>query len=234
MALDATPTVEFGIPLLALFVAALFVAGWIKSGRGHWSVPLLAVSTWLAVTGLLAASGWLAHFAKRPPPLALVMAVSFTLAIALGCSAAGKRFAIGLPLWVLIGAQGFRFPLELVMHQAASDGTMPAQMTFTGWNFDIVTGATAFGVAWLAARGRAPRWLLLAWNALGSLLLVTIIVIAVVSMPMLHAFGTEPRQLNTWVAYFPFIWLPTVLVCAAIFGHIVITRRLSQDPGVSH
>lgn len=96
------------------------------------------------------------------------------------------------------------------MHQAASEGTMPPQMTFTGANFDIVTGATALIVALLAARGWAPRWLVLGWNALGSALLLTILAIAIASLPAFAAFGREPERLNTWVAYFPFVWFPPV------------------------
>jgi len=32
-----------------------------------------------------------------------------------------------LPIWALVGAKGFRFPLELVMHRAASAGVMPPE-----------------------------------------------------------------------------------------------------------
>ena len=232
MAPDATPMVEFGIPLLALFVATLFVAGWTKIRQGRWLLPVMAVSAWLALGAGLAASGCLARFEMRPPPLMLFFAASFGLAAVLGFSPLGARFASGLPLWIMIGAQGFRLPLELVMHEAARTGTMPLQMSFSGRNFDILTGGTALIVAWLERRRLAPHWLLWGWNALGSILLINIITIAIASMPALHAFGTEPRQLNTWVAWFPFVWLPTVLVVAAIFSHIVITRRLlsPSDP----
>jgi hypothetical protein len=130
------------------------------------------------------------------------------------------------PVVWLVGFHAFRLPLELVMHRAASEGTMPAQMSFTGWNFDIVTGASALVVAALAAQGDAPRWLLAAWNALGSLLLLAIVLIALASLPIVRAFGDEPSQLNTWVAYFPFVWLPAGPVAAALFGHIVLWRRL--------
>ncbi len=60
--------------------------------------------------------------------------------------------------------------------------------------------------------GRAPRGLVLAWNVLGSLLLLVIAMIALTSTPLIHAFGTEAAQLNTFVMHFPFVWLPTVLV----------------------
>lgn len=184
------------------------------------------MAVWLALTGGLAASGLLARFELRPPPFAVFFGGTLFLAVILGFSRVGTRFVTGVPLWMLIAAQSFRLPLEFVMRQAARDGIMPVQMSFEGWNFDVVSGSTAIVVAWLAARGAAPRWLLMAWNALGSMLLLAIIAIAVVSTPMLHAFGTEPRDLNTWVAFFPYVWLPAVLVAAALFGHLIITRKL--------
>jgi len=118
-------------------------------------------------------------------------------------------------------------PLELVMHRAAVEGTMPPQMTFTGANFDIVTGASALvlAAAVVAVPG-GPRWIVIAWNALGSVLLLAIVVIAIASLPRLHAFGTEPARLNTWVMYFPFVWLPAGLVSSALLGHVVLWRRL--------
>jgi hypothetical protein len=81
-------------------------------------------------------------------------------------------------------------------------------------------------VALLAARGQAPRWLVIAWNTLGSLLLLTILGVAVASLPVFAAFGREPARLNTWVAYFPFVWLPAGLVSAAVLGHVLLWRRL--------
>lgn len=103
---------------------------------------------------------------------------------------------------------------------------MPPQMTYTGSNFDIVTGLSAAAVAGLCAWERAPRWLLVAWNALGSALLVTILAIALASMPMFRAFGGEPERVNTWVAFFPFVWLPAGPVTVALLGHLLLWRRL--------
>ena len=37
--------------------------------------------------------------------------------------------------------------------------------------------------------------------------------------------------MNVWVAMPPFVWLPTVLVVAALGGHIVIFRRLLANDG---
>jgi len=115
------------------------------------------------------------------------------------------------------------------MHRAGIEGTMPVQMSFGGSSFDIVSGITAIAVAALAAYDHAPRWLISAWNALGSLLLLNIVCIAIASLPQFHRFGSDPAQLNTWVAHFPFVWLPAGLVASALFGHAVVWRKLARD-----
>jgi len=233
----ASSLVTFGIPALALLVAGLGVYGYGRAGRAlgedratraRATLRAAAVAlAWLAVTAVVATHGPLADFARRPPPFAFLMAATFALALTLGLTRPGARLARGLPLWALVGVQGFRLPLELVMHRAAGEGVMPPQMTYSGRNFDIVSGATALIVAALLAGG-APRWLAVAWNVVGVATVCAVSVIAVVSTPPIHAFGSDAAHLNTWVAYFPFVWLPTVLLGGAIFGHVVITRALES------
>ncbi|HKO49882.1 MAG TPA: hypothetical protein VJV79_19260 [Polyangiaceae bacterium] len=218
--------VLFGIPALALLVVALVGLGVLHLAgprRALWFT--LGSVLWLAFAAALGLTGFLTHFEGIPPRLLLLMGPMIALPIWLGCSRVGSALSAA-PVALLVGFQGFRLPLELIMHQAAREGTMPAQMTYTGSNVDIVTGVSAIIVATLAACGLAPRWLLLTWNTLGSLLLVAILVIAVASLPTFAAFGSEPAQLNTWVAHFPFVWLPAGLVSAAILGHVLLWRRL--------
>jgi hypothetical protein len=148
------------------------------------------------------------------------------LPVLLARSRVGTALGHELPLGLIVLFQSFRLPLELIMHRAAREGTMPPQMAFSGYNFDIVTGVTALVVGSLALFGLAPRWLLLAWNALGTTTLVAILAIAVASLPQFRAFGSEPAQVNTWIAYFPFVWLPAGLVGGAVLGHVILWRRL--------
>jgi hypothetical protein len=185
-----------------------------------------AVLAWMAAFAALAESGKLARFDMKPPPLGVLMIAVLALGLALGFSKVGDTFMKGLPLSWLVLAQGFRLPLELVMHRAALEGVMPVEMSFAGYNFDILTGASALIVGALALKGKASRALLFGWNIVGSLLLTTIIVVAVLASPILHAFGEDPAHVNSWIAYFPFVWLPAVLVSAAIFFHVVIFRAL--------
>jgi len=113
------------------------------------------------------------------------------------------------------------------MHRAYTEGVMPIQMSYSGRNFDILAGVTAIPVAWALSLGIGGRRLAFAWNILGAVLLVNIIVIAAASTPFIGAFG--PDALNTFVAYPPFIWLPAVLVLTAVTGHLLIARALARN-----
>ena len=184
----------------------------------------LGLIVWMAAT-YVAAAFRLLQFPPAPPTMMVVFVLLLVLSVGLGVSPVGRRLAAGLPLAVLVGVQGFRLPLELLMHRAYEDGLMPVQMSYSGLNFDIVTGITALIVCALLAAGRAGVRMARAWNVMGTLLLVNIILIALLSAPApWRVFRESPA--NTWIATAPYVWLPTVMVAFAILGHIVIYRRL--------
>jgi hypothetical protein len=232
--------VQTGMFILPLVVATLFVAAaWASAARESRRRVAgragLGVAALLILTAMAARSGVLADSSRRPPAMLVVMLLATVAAIVTARSSLGARVA-QLPLWALVGAQAFRLPLELVMHQAANAGVMPVEMSFGGLNFDIVTGASALvlGAALYSRRERstgqhAPgrQSLVWAWNVMGSVLLTVVVSIALLTSPSVRAFG--PDHVNRWVLYFPYVWLPTVLVEAALFGHIVIFRRLLTE-----
>jgi hypothetical protein len=127
----------------------------------------------------------------------------------------------------LVGYQAFRLPLELLMHQAAADGIMPWVMSYSGYNFDIVTGITALVLGVALARGNVPRTLILAWNVLGLALLAIIGTVAFSASPIFLAFG--PENVNVWVTRFPYSSM-SIMVGAALFGHVLVFRKLYGTP----
>jgi hypothetical protein len=184
-----------------------------------------AATAWLAGTWLVASLGWLARGSSEGiPPFMPFAVIIFALAPTLAFSPLGTRLARAVPLAALVAFQSYRLPLELLMHRAWSEGVMPVQMSYSGRNWDIVTGITAIFVAIAVSRGWAGRRLVLFWNCLGIALLANILVIAIRSTPRFAAYG--PERLNTWVGYPPFVWLPAVMVLLAIVGHLVIFRAL--------
>jgi hypothetical protein len=155
----------------------------------------------------------------------VLIAIALVIAFVLGLSSFGKRLAFGLPLAALIGIQVFRWPLEMMMHLAYKEGLMPVQMSYSGRNFDILTGISAAVLGAALLRVQVPAWLVKAWNVIGILLLVNIVTIAMLSAPTaFRQFHNEPA--NVWIAQAPYVWLPCVFVLIAILGHIVISRKL--------
>ncbi len=187
------------------------------------SMPVsIGIIGWMLMTAGLAHSGILGRFTSVPPPIGLLFAGGFAATIALGMSRSVRR-VIELPLAVLVGAQSFRIVVEMLIHASSTIGLAPIQMTWSGYNFDIVTGVTALLLAPFAKV--VPARLIFLWNCLGLGLLMWVVGIAMISMP-------TPLQLlrpdNVWVASFPYVWLPTVLVTAALLGHIVVFRKLAS------
>ncbi|MDH4067058.1 MAG: hypothetical protein OEW19_21880 [Acidobacteriota bacterium] len=187
---------------------------------------MLVAAGWVGLALLMAQTGVLRQWDRRPPPLVFLLVSIVGLGVIVARSRAGDRLSRGVSLAGLVGLQAFRLPLEVLMHQAAVEGVMPVQMSYSGWNFDVLTGLTAIGLAvWLQV-GRPPRRLVWIWNVLGLALLANIVTIAVASSPIVAWFGSTPDRLNTFVTYPPYVLLPAVMVLAAWAGHLLIFRAL--------
>jgi hypothetical protein len=230
---NGSPMLVWSFVALTLLVAATVVFGVYRSAsspdraRRDGILAIVGTALWMGGTYALATTGRLS-FTSRPPTMMVLIALTIALAIYLGLSKLGARLASGIPLVALVAIQGFRFPLELMLHRAYVEGLMPIQMSFSGFNFDIITGLGALLVAGVLAW--KPRSLVLVriWNTAGVVLLANILTIAIVSTPTpLRLFHNDPA--NVWIAQAPWVWLPTVLVFTAIAGHIIVYRRLRSE-----
>jgi hypothetical protein len=215
--------------LLSLAIAAAFLVAVARVSRGSLVKATVGVVVWMAVPAALAAAGRLS-FDTVPPTMLVLLAVLVTGTVVFARGELGGRIATGLPLQALIGYQGFRILVELWLHRGYEEGLFPVQMTYSGWNFDIVTGISAVAVGLLVARGVVGRRTVLAWNVVGLALLLVIVTIAILSAPLpLQAFRADPP--NVYVTGFPGVWLPVVLVQAALLGHLLVFRRLGRGAG---
>lgn len=235
MSIEASAVVVGGFFILPLILSAGFVLacewagrrlGEDAAARRRRTVYVGAcVLAWLLVTALVAASGVLRRFDVTPPPFVILALAIVAIGVIIPLSPLGARLIRGLPLWALVGFQVFRFPLELLMHRAYVEGVMPVQMSYSGQNFDILSGVTAgiLGV-WLYY-GRVPRWVVAVWNVFGFVLLSVIVTIAILSTPVFRTFGDD--RLNVFVTYPPYVWLPAIMVTAALMGHVLVWRWLA-------
>ena len=219
------------IPLLLVLALVLgTAAAWRLSGAtpratANVSITVAVLSlAWIVLSVVLAESGILRQWTATPPPFGLFILAIAILSIVIAFSPFGARLARYLPLAALVGVQAFRLPLELAMHAMYERGVMPQQMSYSGRNFDIVTGSTAILVAALVAAGRGGRTLVALWNVMGLALVLNVVIVAILSTPAFRYFGDQ--RLNVWVTYSPFVLLPSVMVLAAFAGHLLIFRAL--------
>ena len=193
------------------------------AARQTLNVVLLGVA-WLAITSSVVASGVIA--AAPMPRLPLFFAAANLAGLIFALSPVGCLIARSLPLQALVAFQAFRLPLELVLHNWAARGTVPTTMTWTGQNFDIVTGLVAVVAApfvtLATTRGRLIAW---TFNAVGFALLLNVMRVAVMSSPLPFAWKdvNPPLQL---ALHLPYALIVTVCVAGALAGHAVLTRAL--------
>jgi len=226
---SAAMTTEAAFVAVVLAVAAIFIYAVLKMvhGRGRFGVVLIVLVFWLAVPAVLAIRGVLDRYSPPPAPGFILVALLTLGTVVLAFSAFGSRLVAAIPLAGLVGYQVFRVPLEWVLHELYSEGVIPVQMTYAGQNFDFITGvlAAALGL-WLRAGHRAV-WLVAAWNIIGLALLANIVTVAILSTPVpFRYFMNDPA--NLLPSTFPYVWLPTFLVQAALFGHLLVFRALGR------
>ena len=186
---------------------------------------MVTLAAWLAIPALLAASGVMRDFASLPPPLMLVVIPMVLACVAIAASPIGARLVEAAGIGWLVGIHVFRLPLELLLHRLYVEGVVPVQMTYDGRNFDILTGVLALVLGLWATRRQPPRWAIWTFTIVGLVLLWNIVGVAILSTPMpIRRFFNEPA--NTFIAEFPWVWLPTFLVQAAWLLHLLALRWL--------
>lgn len=221
--IPASPASLLAFEAILLFVvAALLWAVQRTTGSAKATgAAALLLAAWLGGLAALISSGALADLPLRGLPLFFAPVVLVWGAAAL--SPLGRRIAEALPIAALVGFQGFRLPLELVLHAWFTQGTIPETMTWSGQNWDIASGVVALICAPLAAKHRAAA---VVANAVGLALLLNVIRVALLSAPLPFGWHTQPPLLLAF--HLPYAFIGPVCVGGALFGHLVLTRALLQ------
>lgn len=229
---DQLPPYVSIVFILTTFLTVGFLLTSIKTaGLERFPSRLLVfvLPFWIVLTGSLAVSG----FYDKPgqfPPVLFVFGVAPAVLFVLANLIFFRRSLIDkLPLRLLTLIHIIRIPVELTLYWLWLGGVVPQVMTFSGRNYDILSGILAFAVFLLGfTDGRANKWLLTAFNLVGLALLVNIVVLAMLSLETpIQRFGFD--EPNRAVLYFPYIWLPTIIVPIVLFSHLAALYKLATN-----
>lgn len=184
------------------------------------------ISFWIFFTSTAAVGGFYVNSEAIPPRVFIFGVLPFILVIILFFIFFRKNFIEKLPIKTLVLLSIIRIPVEFVIFRLYQNGLMPEIMTFAGRNFDILSGISAPIIFWLAFRNdRINRTVLLIWNTIALVLLINIVITAALAIPSpFQQIAFE--QPNRAVMYFPFIWLPAVVVPIVFFSHLIIYWKL--------
>lgn len=193
----------------------------------NWTKTLsFLLPFWLFFQAVLAVGGFYLKTESIPPRLPLFGIIPAFLTIILLFVFARKDFISRLPLKTLTILHIIRIPVEIVLYWLFQAGYVPQLMTFEGRNFDVLSGLSAPLIYWLAFRGgKMNSQLLIIWNLFALGLLINIVTHAVLSFPFPFqqlAFD----QPNRAVLFFPFVWLPTIVVPLVLFCHLASLWQL--------
>jgi len=188
---------------------------------------IVAIVSWTTLISVLAWVQFFANFSSVPPRFFLVLLIPLSTAILLSLfSGTLSEILQQIPPQRLINIQSFRVLVEVLIWLLFVQELLPIQMTFEGMNFDVLTGLTAPFVAYFCFHKKAwPKWIAIAWNVMGLILVFTIVTIAILSFPTpFRYFMNDPA--NRIVAQFPFVWLPGILVTVAYTMHFFSLKQL--------
>ena len=186
---------------------------------------LIGVAFWVILLTVLSLSGFFADYSAIPPRIGMAVAIPLPIVLVFAYSRTGREWLQRTPPQRLVYLQAFRILVECMLWLYVVRGLIPVQMSFEGRNFDVLSGLFAIPVGYFSlVRKTWPRWIVLVYNIAGLALLINVLIISVLSMPTpLRYFHNEPA--NTLLAYFPYIFLPGLLVPLAYSLHILSLRQ---------
>ena len=164
-----------------------------------------------------------------PPRMLLGVGLPLLTLLALTFSRRVAPLLAALPPAWPVAAQTFRILVEIVLWRLAVAGAIPELLSFHGRNVDILVGLTAPVVAYACFVRRAwPARVAVWWNWAGIVILLNVVVHAQLSTPTpWRIFETDPPA--TFIADWPYIWLPAFLVPLAWLLHAVSLRQLRSS-----
>lgn len=179
---------------------------------------------YLAYVSIFSLKG--AFYTKSLPPTILVWAtlpLTFILFVIVGNTRLFKRLLRSISLESLIAMHVFRF-LGVFFIILYGYHLLPAGLAFSAGTGDIITALLALPVANMVAK-KKPGSIkaVYAWNMLGILDIVVLLIIAVITA-IKSVTGGGPGEPE--MTLFPFVWFPAFAPATILFLHTTIFRKL--------
>ena len=116
--------------------------------RNNLAVTIIVLLVWLMFTLIIGISGVLSDFTSMPPKLLLIILPPFVFIMLIMLSKQFHDLCKPLGNFWFIYPQSFRILMEFILWLLYRYKIIPIQMTWEGYNFEIIIGLTAPIVAY--------------------------------------------------------------------------------------
>ncbi len=223
------PYVEWTFIAIVLSVLAFLSYGFQSSYPGKKNLsPTFAITIvigWVFLVSTVTFYGFFEDF-TFPPRLMLYVAIPVATIVITLIIPRTRRRLNEISITTLHYIHIIRVPLEMVLWWLSVAAVLPKELTFEGSNLDIISGISApFAAVFMVGARSKNRIGAVIWNLIALGLLFNIVYRAISYTPYFYE-ATESIPANTGVFYFPYVLLPTFIVPAVLFSHLVSINQL--------
>ena len=222
-----TELVPFYISLSFIAITLFTIIAFYRATNRNKGV-LLIVLVLALIQAVLSQRGFYLVTNAISPRLVFILLPNVVLILLAFFTKAGKKAINSFNMEQYAYLHTVRVGVEIVLYYLFIYSLIPESMTFSGRNFDILAGLTAPFVAYYGYnKGKLSDTFLLVWNWVCLILVSQVVITGILSAP------TPFQQLslnepNTGILYFPFVWLPGIVVPLVMLGHMVAIKKLNQ------
>lgn len=212
------------IAILFIVTVFLTIILFSKATPSRYSTMVFLL-LWAAVFTGVGVSRFFLEVKVLPPRFVFMIGPAILIMILFFVTQKGRAIIDSMDLKALTLVHVVRLPVEIVLFALAVHKTIPELLTFEGRNFDIIMGITALPIGWWIFTKGASRKILLAWNIIGVILLLNVVIHGILSVPFpFQQFGLD--QPNIAMLHAPYLLLPGLIVPVVMFSHLVAIRKL--------
>ncbi len=230
---------QFGYVALTLLMIVIILFGYNHALKGantptdirkkYLSRAWIGLFLWIAYTFAVAKSGILQTFDFPPrfPIFLIFPAFIFTGFFLFRYR--NSDIIAAIPKSWLIYYQTFRIGIESLFIASVAAGALHPEVTFEGYNYDIVFAVTAPFVAYLVFNKKLlSEKVALAWNYLGLAVIASIIFLFITTIFFPSVWSSTEPLAPMNIVTFLFVLVPAFLMPSAVFMHILSIIQLSR------
>lgn len=214
--------------LMLILTALAMVGFFLRALPSHRFRAALLLGSWMLLQYAIAASDFYLLGASLPPRFALALVPPLGIVMLVVLLPNAVQWIAQLDVRSLLWVHVLRVPIEVVLHRLYQEGGVPVELTWSGRNWDVLSGLSAAMILW-RCRGAdlLHRPWFRYWNIAALLLVLNVLVCGVLSGPSpFQQFRSAGSDLALLQA--PFVWLPSVLVPLVILAHGATLVRIAR------